>query len=600
MKTKQIVGLVMCCVFAFVATDTSAATEKTKLILPDGKPAARAIVFSVSQKDRPLLMVNWSAKFLPAPMGADGKPIHAAGDQNSTADDDGLIRIDREGQAHLVVAQSGEAMAFVPMGTTGDVTLRECGRLKMDYSAIQKKVVEKATRRRQARRASGEFIMEDLNAERELRAALGDTVFLANWKNSLAGTYAIVESEPDEYRLHDWFDIQFLFVDHFWEVAVPPGEVSVGLLHADQIEKMSRFRFEITGVHETFHMLTNRTLRGICVTSGIHSITSGKVTTAPAVLGCLAQGKLRMHQRFPKWEGVKIFEGAQMSGSTTGVSYQPSIEDMKNPDSYVGFLLSPPGKALRIRNVNRTVWLNNDGTFLTPPYAIGDYQFLFTPSQANQLETDRDQGFNRGFFVEHTKGKPIVFEVADQPIPEKSIVYFGDVSFSFEGKSEITSLDPKQIISAVSQLENERQRLLSQYGPGHPQVKRIEERIRKMKSRPVRMKDDRAEKKSEMSEGHANAKNQLAGSETENIGAKARLTTQSSSSEKSAERPESHQRELVAAIVKVEIADRRRKLLELEERIKAARERLRKREENIEAIIDRELSELNKAAKSEK
>lgn len=76
---------------------------------------------------------------------------------------------------------------------------------------------------------------------------------------------------------------------------------------------------------------------------------------------------------------------------------------------------------------------------------------------------------------------------------------------------------------AVFQLENERQRLLSQYRPNHPEVRKIDSQIEKMKSRLGRMKDDRTEKKMEMNPVASDAKMQLVGVETENVGSKARL-----------------------------------------------------------------------------
>jgi len=75
----------------------------------------------------------------------------------------------------------------------------------------------------------------------------------------------------------------------------------------------------------------------------------------------------------------------------------------------------------------------------------------------------------------------------------------------------------------VFRLENERQRLLSQYRAGHPEVRKIDAQIQKMKSRLGRMKDDRTERKVAINEVAANAKMQLVGSETANVGAKARL-----------------------------------------------------------------------------
>jgi uncharacterized protein involved in exopolysaccharide biosynthesis len=77
--------------------------------------------------------------------------------------------------------------------------------------------------------------------------------------------------------------------------------------------------------------------------------------------------------------------------------------------------------------------------------------------------------------------------------------------------------------SAVFQLENERQRLLSQYRAGHPEVRKIDAQIQKMKSRLGQMKDDRTERKMEMNPVASNAKIQLVAAETENVGAKARL-----------------------------------------------------------------------------
>jgi len=77
--------------------------------------------------------------------------------------------------------------------------------------------------------------------------------------------------------------------------------------------------------------------------------------------------------------------------------------------------------------------------------------------------------------------------------------------------------------SIVFQLENERQNLLAQYRPNHPQVQKIESRIKKMKSKLGNMKDDRTQRQSTISAVHSDVKMQLVRAETQNIGAKARL-----------------------------------------------------------------------------
>lgn len=75
----------------------------------------------------------------------------------------------------------------------------------------------------------------------------------------------------------------------------------------------------------------------------------------------------------------------------------------------------------------------------------------------------------------------------------------------------------------VFRLESERQRLLSAYKPSHPEVRKIDSRIEKMRARLVGMKDDRTEFKSAINQVFSDVKLQLVRAETRNIGAKARL-----------------------------------------------------------------------------
>ena len=78
---------------------------------------------------------------------------------------------------------------------------------------------------------------------------------------------------------------------------------------------------------------------------------------------------------------------------------------------------------------------------------------------------------------------------------------------------------------AVFQLENERQRLLSQYQPSHPQVRTIDAQLKRMRSKLTSMKDDRTERSSTINQVAEDSKIQLVRAETENTGARARLAS---------------------------------------------------------------------------
>lgn len=564
MKAKTVTGLFALCFVAFAATDAFAVQEETKLTLPDGKPASEAVVFSVNKTQRPLLMVNSGSKFQPNPMASNGKELIGVDDINGAtfnrADEDGIVDIDREGHAHLVVAKSGESMAFVPRGTTGDVALRKCGRIRMDYSTFQKVAVREALKEskpaRDVLREKGYLPpVSEKEAEKDW---IKDVTVIANWKNSLAGTYAIVESEPDEYRLHDWFDIQFIFPDPHAEVSVPPGEISVGLLTGEQIEEMCKFRFEKSEV------LFNKTLRGFCISSGIHSVTSDEVTRPPAFLGVSATGMIREYQHYPKWDDDSILKDAEITGSAINMTGgSPSSADLKDPDNYVKWLLGKGGRARRIRVTNQLVWLKNNGAFLTPPYAIANYQFHFYPSPANQPESWRSKGHRKGWHIADKQKQPIKFEVAAWPVPKKEIVDFGIVFFD---DGENYEPDPPANSTAGFKQYSRINRPTPPAKSNRPSRNGVALSSRPNESRPIRrVPPNRVpvvidEKPEVTNKGLAPL------------------------------------REKVAGEVKAKIATRKKQLMELEERIKAARERLRKREENIEDLIDQQLKKLLKSS----
>ena len=71
--------------------------------------------------------------------------------------------------------------------------------------------------------------------------------------------------------------------------------------------------------------------------------------------------------------------------------------------------------------------------------------------------------------------------------------------------------------------ENEKQRLLSQYQPSHPDVRNIDAQIKNMRSKADGMKDERTERSTTINQVAMDAKMQLVKVETENLGAKARL-----------------------------------------------------------------------------
>lgn len=77
----------------------------------------------------------------------------------------------------------------------------------------------------------------------------------------------------------------------------------------------------------------------------------------------------------------------------------------------------------------------------------------------------------------------------------------------------------------VFRLESERQRLLSQYRSSHPEVRKIDDRIRKMRTKLGVMKDDRTERSTTINEVFSEIKVELVRAETENTGAKARLNS---------------------------------------------------------------------------
>ncbi len=75
----------------------------------------------------------------------------------------------------------------------------------------------------------------------------------------------------------------------------------------------------------------------------------------------------------------------------------------------------------------------------------------------------------------------------------------------------------------VFRLENERQRLLSQYKPTHPEVRKIDARIKKMQTKLGVMKDDRTERSTAINKVFEDVKVDLVRAQTQNFGATARL-----------------------------------------------------------------------------
>ncbi len=74
-------------------------------------------------------------------------------------------------------------------------------------------------------------------------------------------------------------------------------------------------------------------------------------------------------------------------------------------------------------------------------------------------------------------------------------------------------------------LESEKDRLLSQYRPSHPEVQKIDARLEKMRASLGKMKDDRTESQSAINEVYSDVKIELIRAETQNMGAQARLKT---------------------------------------------------------------------------
>ncbi len=72
-------------------------------------------------------------------------------------------------------------------------------------------------------------------------------------------------------------------------------------------------------------------------------------------------------------------------------------------------------------------------------------------------------------------------------------------------------------------LQSERDRLLSQYRTSHPEVQKIDARLAKMRTSLGKMKDDRTESQTAINEVYSEVKTDLVRSETQYIGAKAKL-----------------------------------------------------------------------------
>jgi len=562
MKSKTMVGVIVLLTLSASAVVASNETVPTKLKTPDGSPAANAVVFSVNKLQRPLKMVNRGAKFLPSPIDASAREIIGTEDRSefsgAHADEDGVVQLDRQNCAHLVVDQSGDAMAFVPRGSQGDVHLRKCGRVQMDYSLIQKVFLRQAQDSIARNPGSIDNPIRGshsqppvIDVKKVMQEGLKDVVVIANWKNSLAGTYAVVESELDEYRLYEWFEVQFLFDEPQAEVAVPPGEVSVGLLSKEQVEEMCKFRFEKSEV------LLHKTLRGLCVSSGIHSVQSGQTINPLALFGVCASGRISQRQKYPKWEQNKIFEGGSVSGSAMNIPV-PSSFALKNPDNYVDWLLTKEGILRRIRIANQVAWFNNDGTFMTPPYASSSYSFAFFPSLENQPQSLRNKGHRIGRRLVDQEDRAIQLEVSDLPTPQKMIVDFGDVL------PEKAPLPPTTAIDAPNR------------------SKPINSSVGTFRSKPIQ---------SELPQRSASASGQP-GNKPTNVFPPVRPVVNRKDSASTFRRE-------VEQDVRTKIDERKKQLLKLEERLKSARERLRKREKNIEEYIEQQMKKRLKSSADE-
>jgi len=78
---------------------------------------------------------------------------------------------------------------------------------------------------------------------------------------------------------------------------------------------------------------------------------------------------------------------------------------------------------------------------------------------------------------------------------------------------------------ALFALENQRQNALAKYQRTHPEVRKLDAQIREMKSKVARVKDERTERSMAINGLSMEAKMQLLKAETDNTGAKARLTS---------------------------------------------------------------------------
>jgi len=77
----------------------------------------------------------------------------------------------------------------------------------------------------------------------------------------------------------------------------------------------------------------------------------------------------------------------------------------------------------------------------------------------------------------------------------------------------------------VFRLETERGRLLAQYRATHPEVRKIDAQLEQMNAKLGSMKDDRTQIQNTISAVYSDVKMQLVRAETQNIGAKARLSS---------------------------------------------------------------------------
>lgn len=322
----------------------------------DGNPAARAQFYETGQE---VVLTNAASsdqfKFPNELEDVSQKFLSRVTDQSGVA-------TKLFGTAMFIVSESEDEIAFLPpRSNPGAIQLRKCGKLRIDTSPL-----------------------DGTNTGLHV---------LVVWKNCLAGHYPTSEALGDNWMFKPYFTVmsvkQVLPSSKSVEIMLPPGEVAVSAISDEQMKFFeTKFRDSLEPIRLAHHFPA---------TMGIHQIHSGKTTSAPIQLGWCVSGQVKSQKALsplPNWSGSE--EDHDFARMTVSSSKRPKVlldalkfaslrsKDIVKTartiaDRYSTALNSEEGRKLRSEQfADVPVFVDSEGNFATIPLPAGNIRFRLT------------------------------------------------------------------------------------------------------------------------------------------------------------------------------------------------------------------------------